>query len=193
MCQSDAVTAPRPRACRTVTLACGLLAAVVCVGACGRSDPTGSAGATTSTSSAPSASTPGSTSPGSTSAGALRAPKTSVAEDRTYFDEITEADPALVAYEQKEGNVALRALLTDGSAFCALIRHDRGIDQALVDEADGVRSTESQTSLPLSVTTFNTIESVGLLALCPSELELVPAEVRSKIRRLGTSLTQRSG
>ena len=65
-----------------------------------------------------------------------------------YLSDVTLADPALVTYEQKQGNVALRALLTDGSAFCALLKRGGGIDEALVAEATGVRGTESQTHLP---------------------------------------------
>jgi hypothetical protein len=121
----------------------------------------------------------------------LSAPRTSFAQDTAFFTEVTEADPALVGYEQKHGNMALQALLTDGSAFCALLKRGGGIDRALVAEAEGARSTESQTSLPLSVTTFNSIESVALLTLCPSEQRLVPAAVRSKIRHLGDQLAKR--
>ncbi len=51
----------------------------------------------------------------------LTSTNVSVAQDGTYFTDVTEADPKLVTYEQKEGNIALRALLTDGSAFCALL------------------------------------------------------------------------
>ena len=123
----------------------------------------------------------------------LTAPKVSVAQDSTYFTDVTEADPKLVTYEQKEGNVALRALLTDGSAFCAFLQRGGGIDEALVDEAIGARSTESQTHLPLSVTTFNTIEAVALLRLCPSEQKLVPTSVRTNIRHLAETLASRSG
>ncbi len=130
---------------------------------------------------------------GSTTSTALSAPKTSFTQDTKYFTYVTEADPALVTYEQQQGNVALRALLTDGSAFCALLRQGGGIDAALVAEADGARSTESQTKLPLSVTTFNTIESVALLTLCPSEQTLVPASDRTRIRNLGVALAKRSG
>lgn len=119
----------------------------------------------------------------------LKAPKTSVQQDSKFFSEVTEADPSLESYEQKRGNVALEALLTDGSAFCALLKHGGGIDEALVAEAEGVRSTETQTSLPLSVTTFNAIESTALLALCPSEQRLVPASVRSKLHRLQAHLS----
>lgn len=119
----------------------------------------------------------------------LKAPKTTVEQDSKFFSEVTEADPSLESYEQKRGNAALEALLTDGSAFCALLKHGGGIDEALVAEAEGVRSTETQTSLPLSVTTFNAIESVALLTLCPSEQKLVPASVRSKLRRLNGHLS----
>jgi hypothetical protein len=127
----------------------------------------------------------------------LSTPKTTSAQDAKFFTSVTEADPALVTYEQEQeqeqGNVALRAHLTDGSALCALLQRGGGIDEALVAEADGARSTEAQTKLPLSVTTFNTIESVALLRLCPSEQTLVPASHRSRIRNLGDALTQRSG
>jgi len=123
----------------------------------------------------------------------LTAPKTTFAQDTKFFTDVTEADPALVTYEQKHKNVALQALLTDGSAFCALLKRGGGIDQALIAEAQGARSMESQTSLPLSVTTFNTIESVALLTLCPSEQKLVPASVRAKIRNLGDALANRAG
>jgi hypothetical protein len=89
--------------------------------------------------------------------------------------------------------VALQALLTDGSAFCAFLKQGGGIDRALVAEAEGARSTEATTSLPLSVTTFNTIESVALLTLCPSEQSLVPAAVRTRIRNLGDALAKHAG
>jgi hypothetical protein len=152
--------------------------------ACGRGSPTGSAATTTSS---------GPQSSGPPHSGPLSAPKTSFAQDGKFFTDVTEADPALVTYEQKQGNVALRALLTDGSAFCALLRRGGGIDEALIAEADGARSTESQTNLPLSVTTFNTIEAVALLTLCPSEQKLIPASDESKIRHLGDTLATRSG
>jgi hypothetical protein len=123
----------------------------------------------------------------------LSPPKTTFAQDTKYMTDVTVADPSLVTYERKEGNVALRALLTDGSAFCALLKREGRIDDALVAEATGARGTESQTHLPLSVATFNTIEAVALLRLCPSEQKLVPQAVRTKIRNLGKALAKRSG
>ena len=136
-------------------------------------------------------STPPPTSPKSSSP--LRAPKTSDAQDTTYFTDVAEADPALASYEQKQENVALRALLTDGSAFSALLQRARNLNDALVEEASGARSTEAQTHLPLSVTTFNTIESVSLLTLCPSEQKLLPAPVRTKIRALKKAFAKSPG
>jgi hypothetical protein len=123
----------------------------------------------------------------------LQAPKTTDAQDTRYFTDTAEADPALASYEQKRQNVALRALLTDGSAFCALLKRAKNLDAALVEEATGARSSEAQTHLPLSVTTFNTIESVALLTLCPSEQTFLPAGVRAKIRTLGKTLASRAG
>jgi hypothetical protein len=131
-------------------------------------------------------------SPSASAAAPLRAPKTTAAQDTRFFTDVAGADAALASYEQKQGNVALRALLTDGAAFCALVTHEKDdLDAALVEEATGARSSESQTHLPLSVTTFNTIESVSLLTLCPSELGLLPSADRTKIRDLGKSLATR--
>ena len=123
----------------------------------------------------------------------LRAPKTTSAQDTKFFTEVAEADPALASYEEKQQSVALRALLTDGAAFCALLTRKGGLDTALVEEATGARSSETQTHLPLSVTTFNTVESVALLRLCPSEQKLLPAATRTKIRSLGKTFTAHAG
>lgn len=104
--------------------------------------------------------------------------------------DVVQADPPLAAYVQGEGNVALRALLTDGSAFCAFLQRGGGIDSAMVSLAVGAASVETQTHLPSTVTTFNTVEAVALLTLCPSEQSLVPASNRSRIRALGEALAK---
>jgi hypothetical protein len=122
----------------------------------------------------------------------LSAPKTSVAQDAQFLTNVTEADPALATYEQKQGNVALRALLTDGSAFCAFLQRGAGVDNALTSVAIGARGVEEKTHLPLSVTTFNTIEAVALLRLCPDDQRLLPPSERSKIRKLGNALGKRA-
>jgi hypothetical protein len=162
------------------------LVLALCLGAAACGSSPGSGGPHT-------ASEPASSERVPTAATVLPAPKISFAQDTRFFTDVTEADPALVSYEQQEGNVALRALLTDSSAFCALLERGGGFDEALVAEADGARSTETQTSLPLSVTTFNAIESVALLTLCPKEQKGLPASVRSKIRNLGEALATPSG
>lgn len=127
-----------------------------------------------------------STSP--TSPKPLAAPTASAAEDGQFLAEVTEVDPALTTYEKSAGNVALRSLLTDGSAFCAFLSRDGDLDDAMVSVAVGARQVEPQTHLPLSVTTFNAIEAVALLTFCPSLQKVVPASDMSKIRELGASL-----
>lgn len=124
--------------------------------------------------------------------GRLVAPKVPTTEDAAYLKYVTEADPALATYVSDKGNVALQALLTDGSAFCAFLARDGVIDEAMVSLAIGARGVEKSTDLPSSVTTFNTIEASALLTLCPSEQSLLPAGDRQKIRDLGTSLGTRS-
>jgi hypothetical protein len=172
------MTTARQRKRRAVAYLSVVLAALL-LAACSQSSSPRSVATTSTKPSNPSTSLP--------------APKTTFAQDTKFFTDVTEADPALVTYEQKHGNVAFQALLTDGAAFCALLKQGGGIDNALLAEAEGARSTESQTSLPLSVTTFNTIESVALLTLCPSEQTLVPSSVRARIRNLGDALANRAG
>jgi hypothetical protein len=118
----------------------------------------------------------------------LTAPKTTPVKDSQYLLDVTKADSALGTYVQQRGDVALRALLTDGAAFCAFLKRGGGIDAALTSVAVGAKSVEPQTHLPLKVKTFNTMEAVALLTLCPSEQRLLPASDRSKIRALGRAL-----
>jgi hypothetical protein len=119
----------------------------------------------------------------------LKAPRASVASDAQFLSDVTEVDPALLTYEKKTGNLALRSLLTDGSAFCAFLNRDSDIDSAMVSVAVGAREVESQTHLPLSVTTFNAVDAVALLTLCPSLESVVPSKDMAKIRKLGAELT----
>jgi hypothetical protein len=113
----------------------------------------------------------------------------SVVADGNFLTEVTEVDPSLVAYEKKSGNVALRSLLTDGSAFCSFLKRDGDIDDAMVSVVLGARHVEAQTHLPMSVTTFNAVDAVALLSLCPSLQKSVPTSDMAKIRSLGASLT----
>jgi hypothetical protein len=112
----------------------------------------------------------------------------SVVADGKYLAEVTEADPALVTYEKKYGNVALRSLLTDGSAFCSFLKSDGDIDDAMVSVVTGAQHVEAATEFPMSVTTFNAVDAVALLTLCPSLQTSVPKSDLAKIRALGASL-----
>lgn len=181
VCHTDDVTAVTTPLRRVVAFP-AILLAVVLGAAFGLIGPARSAAASTSSPASESsrASTP------------LRAPKTSYPQDTKFFTDVAEADGALASYEQTQQNVALRALLTDGAAFCALLPRAGNLDEALVEEATGAKDTASETHLPLSVTTFNTIESVALLTLCPSEQRLLPVSVRTRIHTLERSLAKPS-
>ena len=120
--------------------------------------------------------------------GQLRAPKTSTAQDARYLTDLAEVDSDLVTYVNKYGNSALHGMLADGLAFCAILGRGGGIDNALINEAEGARADEDHTHLPLNVHTFNTLESLALIDLCPGEQRLVPASVRAKLSQLGGSL-----
>jgi predicted solute-binding protein len=118
----------------------------------------------------------------------LDGPKTSVSDDALFLSDVTEVDPRLVTYEKQFGNIALRSLLTDGSAFCAFLHRDRDIDTAMVSVAVGARQVAAQSHLPMTVTTFNAVDSVALLTLCPSLESELPVSDLTKIRRLGAAL-----
>ena len=172
----------QPQLRRGVTLAAFLLAAAFCATGCGTI-----AASTVSTTSSTSTSTTTSTIPPASKP--LVAPKTTPVQDTQYLADVAKADSTLATYVQDQGNVALRALLVDGSAFCAYLHRGGGIDNAILSVALGANSVEKTTKLPLSVTTFNTVESVALLELCPADQSLVPSSVRSKIRALGEELS----
>jgi hypothetical protein len=88
--------------------------------------------------------------------------------------------------------VALQALLTDGSAFCAFLKRGGGVDDAMESVVIGARSVESQTHLPKSVTTFNAIDAVALVELCPPEQKLLPSADQAHIESLSKSLAEPS-
>ena len=168
---------------RRLVLTAGVLVTVTVLGtSCGPSESGGSA--STATTSVPASST--SVDPTTP----LTPPKTSTAQDGQYLMDVTEADPVLTSYVQEQGSIAMHALLTDGSAFCAFSSRDGRIDSAMVSVAIGARSVESQTHLPLSVTTFNTMEAVALLTQSPSDQKLIPRSDRVKIRELATALAR---
>jgi hypothetical protein len=120
----------------------------------------------------------------------LVGPKTTPSQDASYLADVAKADPALGTYIQERGNVALRALLTDGAAFCAFLRRGGGIDSAILSVAAGAKSVAATTHLPSSIATYNTMEAVALLTLCPSEQRLVPSTVRSRLRTLSGELAK---
>jgi len=123
-----------------------------------------------------------------TSSKPLMAPTSSVAGDAQFLSDVTEVDPRLTTYEKKSGNVALRSLLTDGTAFCSFLNRDKDIDTAMVSVAVGARQVEPRTHLPLSVTTFNAVDSLALVTLCPSLESVVPQSDLKKIRKLSAEL-----
>ena len=120
--------------------------------------------------------------------GPLEAPKTSSLEDVNYFNDLAKVDPGLATYVNTWSDVALRALITDGSAFCAFLDRDKSVDDAMTSLVMGARSIESQSHLPMSVKTFNAVDAVALVALCPGEVKLLPPEDRAKVRHLGVVL-----
>lgn len=119
----------------------------------------------------------------------LTAPKTSYAEDTEYFQDLARVDPSLSSYVESKQGVALQALLTGGSAFCAFLKRGGGVDNAMESLVVGADSVESRTHLPRSVATFNAIDSVALVDLCPAEQKLLPASDRAHIQSLSHSLS----
>ena len=125
--------------------------------------------------------------------GRLLAPRTSYAQDAKYFQDVAKVDPSLSSYVDSRQQVALQALLTDGSAFCAFLERGGGVDSAMESVVIGARSVESQSHLPTSVTTFNTIDAVALVELCPAEQELLPPADQAHIKSLSMSLSEPPG
>jgi hypothetical protein len=130
--------------------------------------------------------------PTTTTDGPLVAPKTSYTEDTQYFQDLARVDPGLSSYVESSEGAALQALLTDGAALCAFLKRGGGIDNAMESVVIGAKSVESKTHLPTSVTTFNAIDAVALIDLCPSEQKLLPSADRGHIESLSKLLTEPS-
>jgi hypothetical protein len=118
----------------------------------------------------------------------LVAPTTTYAEETKYFEDLARVDPSLSSYVGAEQGVALKALLTDGSAFCAFLRRGDGVDGAMESVVIGANSVESATHLPRSVRTYNAVDSVALVDLCPGEQRLLPPADHAHIAALSRSL-----
>jgi hypothetical protein len=131
--------------------------------------------------------------PTTTTAGPLLAPKTSYAEDTQYFQDLAKVDPGLSSYVESTQGVALQALLTDGAAFCAFLKRGGGVDNAMESVVIGARSVESKTHLPTSVATFNAIDAVSLVELCPTEQKLLPSADLAHVESLSRVLSGASG
>jgi len=128
--------------------------------------------------------------PVATTAALLQAPETSSVQDGQFFQDLATSDPSLSSYVNSEQGVALRALLTDGAAFCAFLQRYRNVDEAMESVAVGAKSVEPQTGLPESVKTFNAIDAVALITLCPNEQRLLPASDQARIRSLQKAFPQ---
>ncbi len=147
VCHTDHVTAPLRRilpALLPVLFAVVLGAALGVLGPVGPVGPVGGLGPAAAAMSTPDGPTP------STSVPPLRAPRTSHAQDTKFFTDVAEADGALASYEQKQQNVALRALLTDGTAFCALFMRGARLQRGPGRRSDGCQghgSTDTPSAL----------------------------------------------
>lgn len=115
-------------------------------------------------------------------------PPTSLADASTYYLDLSQLDPSLSSYVTQQNDLALRTLLTDGRAFCAILHSGGDIDNAMLSVAAGARSVEATTHLPLSVTTFNAIDSAALVVLCPGDQKLLPSVDQGRIRQLAAAL-----
>jgi hypothetical protein len=135
-------------------------------------------------------SSPPTTAAATTVPGRLEAPKTTATQDDAYFRDLATIDQSLTTYVNSGQSVALQALLTDGSAFCAFLKSGGGIDTAMESVVIGANSVETQTHLPRSVTTFNAIDSAALIALCPDEQGLTPETDRQHLRQLEKALAK---
>ena len=144
--------------------------------------------ASSHTAGGPSTAHPSTTHPSTTTGGPLVAPQTSTAEDAQYLTDLARVDPGLSSYVSADQQVALKALLTDGAALCAFLHRGGGIDSAMSSVAVGARGVEAQTHLPLSVTTFNAIDAVALVDLCPSDVAMLPAADQGRITQLAAQL-----
>jgi len=120
-------------------------------------------------------------------------PRTTLTQQAAYLQDVAKVDGTLATYAQSNGNLGLSALLNDGLAFCGYLRSGAGIDNAMTAVVAGASSVEPQTHLPSTVETFNTIDAVALLTLCPSEQAQIPPSARDTVHQLGQAIGAPAG
>jgi hypothetical protein len=167
---------------RSILLCSGAVAVGLIFAGCASTNRPGAA--------SPNASRPAASAPATTVAGRLEAPKATATEDDAYFRDLAIVDQSLTTYVGSEQGVALRALLTDGAAFCAFLNRGGGIDNAMESVVIGANSVEAQTHLPRNVATFNAIDATALIALCPGEQRLIPKTDLQHIEELAQVLAK---
>jgi hypothetical protein len=163
---------------RTTRVSVGIFAVALFAGGCtsAAAKPTGGSSSGAARTSAP-----------------LVAPTVTSGESFAFFQDLSRVDPSLSSYVNSNQSVALRSLITDGAAFCAFLRRGGDVDDAMASVVVGAKSVESETHLPISVKTFNAVDAVALVDLCPKEQTLLPAADRSHIRSLTQSLSSAKG
>jgi hypothetical protein len=107
-----------------------------------------------------------------------------LAQQDAYFHDLAESVPSLSPYVTQHGTVALHALLAYGAAFCTLLQSGEDPATALSNLQSQAQSVESETGFSAPETTYETIATDALIALCPSEQSTLSPTEQAQLQQV---------
>jgi hypothetical protein len=104
-------------------------------------------------------------------------PNYTAAQQRAYFHDLAYSLPSLSSYVNQHGNAALDALLAYGAGFCTFLQAGQDPPTAVSNLQTQSENLKAKTGFTGSQTTYNTIATDALIALCPAQqASLTPVE-----------------
>jgi hypothetical protein len=124
-----------------------------------------------------------------TTATTFPVPKVSAAQQDQYFRDVSKTAPLLSSYVQQQGQAALSAILAYGSGFCVFVENGEAPSDAVTSVQTGAQKIAAKTHFPASSnTTFESIATAALLALCPAEQAALSPQEFAQLRQIEQEL-----
>jgi hypothetical protein len=111
-------------------------------------------------------------------------PTYSAAQQNAYFHDVTKSVPSVSSYVNQRGTAALDALLAYGSGFCTFLQAGQDPTTALGNLQTQAQNLQAKTGFTAPQTTYETIATDALIALCPSEQSSLSPDEQAQLQQV---------
>jgi hypothetical protein len=118
----------------------------------------------------------------------IDAPVYTTTQQDDFYRDLAKSVPSLSPYVTQHGTAALDALLAYGAGFCALLKDGEDPSAAISNLQSQAQSLKSRTGFTGSQTTYETIATDSLIALCPSEQSLLTTAQLGQLQQVEHTL-----